>query len=94
MNSSSTAALEYLWRHSILGTHPQSADAFDPTTGRLDIARLEPGAFGWSSGELILVGIAIAIAIDRRGPRIDQLWALDPVQRAAASQALVIWWRR
>ena len=87
-------ALTFLWRVSLLGQHPRTANAFDQDRGTLDLEALDLDTWAWSSGEAIMVRLAWGMATDHCDVTAQELWRLDDLQRDAAAWALHMWWTR
>lgn len=82
------AALDHLVSASVLCEHDTFLDNYDPDRGIIDIEALD--GWRWSSGEQVLIDVALIIMGYNRPVQVTDLWGLDDSNRAAAVTALDI----
>jgi hypothetical protein len=85
----SMKAIQTLMRTSALNGHPHAEACIDSDRGVVDVARLID--FGWSSGELVLVGLVRAFYGGWSDMDISDIAKLDTDNRRAATLALRVW---
>ena len=91
LGNRSGAALRYLWSYSELSHHPRAGNALDRDRNVLNTDILAPDDWAWSSGELVLIDLARAIAQGSGGCYVGELTFLDEHHRYVATEAISIW---
>lgn len=90
LSSRSGPALHYLWRHSALAGHPRAGNAYDGDRNTLDSEPLTDPTWAYSSGESVLIDLALCLA-DAGTLNLADLRALDEPNRAVAISAIRLW---
>lgn len=90
LSSRSVPPLHYLWKHSALAGHPRAGRAFDSDRSTLDTEPLIDPSWAYSSGELVLIDLALAIATSSE-INLGDLWLLDEENRTVAVEAIRLW---
>lgn len=91
LGNRSGAALRYLWTFSALGDHPKAGPAYDRDRNSLDTDKIERDCWAWSSGERVLIDLAVSIARQSAECSVSDLTYLDEHNRQVATEALSIW---
>lgn len=87
LNRFEAKSIRHLWTHTILGTHPQTKDAYNWDTDEFNTDALEDTTWRWSSGEKVLIE-AVLCMLRCSGPfNLNHIDNLDTPTRKALIEA-------
>lgn len=90
LSSHENDAVAWIFDNTHLGKHAQARQAYDPQAHTVDFDPIEPDAYKWSTGELVMLALIRQIALNVYDFDTTRLMVLDTTTRFHCLHAIML----